>query len=70
MIINHPLLGPRDANEFIHLGDESMIDRPDGMAEHAAKNFHDIFLLDYLVCKDTNENSLQHFHPYHLLDQS
>ena len=27
MIINHPLLGPRDANEFIHLGDESMIDR-------------------------------------------
>jgi len=47
MIINHPLLGPRDGNEFIHLGDESMIDRPDGMDEHAAKNFY-----EYLYLRD------------------
>ena len=47
MIINHPLLGPRDANEFIHLGDDSMIDRPDAMDEHAAKNFR-----DYLYLRD------------------
>ena len=32
MIINHPLLGPRDANEFTYLGDESLINRPDGMS--------------------------------------
>ncbi|MEM1386881.1 MAG: sarcosine oxidase subunit delta [Pseudomonadota bacterium] len=30
MIINHPLLGPRDAGEFVYLGDASLIDRPDG----------------------------------------
>ena len=47
MIINHPLLGPRDASEFTHLGDESMIDRPDGMNEGAAEKF-----LDYLYLRD------------------
>ena len=31
MIINHPLLGPRDAAEFTVLGDASLIHRPDGM---------------------------------------
>ena len=45
MIINHPLLGPRDASEFTHLGDESMIDRPDGMNEGAAEKFHDYLYL-------------------------
>ena len=29
MIINHPLLGPRDAAEFYVLGDASLIKRPD-----------------------------------------
>ena len=29
MIINHPLLGPRDTAEFTYLGDASLIDRPD-----------------------------------------
>lgn len=28
MIINHPLLGPRDASEFTYLGDAEMIMRP------------------------------------------
>ena len=32
MIINHPLLGPRDAAEFVYKGDASLINRPDGMA--------------------------------------
>ncbi|CAD0183187.1 sarcosine oxidase, delta subunit family [Ruegeria sp. THAF57] len=41
MIINHPLLGPRDASEFTYLGDASLIDRPDGMAENAADAFYD-----------------------------
>lgn len=29
MIINHPLLGPRDSAEFTYLGDASLIHRPD-----------------------------------------
>ncbi len=31
MIINHPLLGPRNSSEFIYWGDASLMDRPDGM---------------------------------------
>ena len=41
MIINHPLLGPRDAAEFVYKGDASLIDRPDGMAEDIDESFHD-----------------------------
>ena len=29
MIINHPLLGPRDSAEFVYLGDAALINRPD-----------------------------------------
>ncbi|MCW2309288.1 sarcosine oxidase subunit delta [Rhodobium gokarnense] len=39
MIIPHPLLGPRDASEFVYLGDASLIDRPDPDAGIEA--FHD-----------------------------
>ena len=31
MIITHPILGPRDAQEFVYLGDASLIRRPDGL---------------------------------------
>ena len=41
MIINHPLLGPRDAAEFSYLGDARLIDRPDGMAENPLPAFVD-----------------------------
>ena len=41
MIINHPLLGPRDAAEFVYLGDAALIDRPDWQAEDAMQRFHD-----------------------------
>lgn len=47
MIIHHPLLGPCDAQEFTYLGDASLIDRPDGMAEGAEAVFH-----DYLYLRD------------------
>ncbi|MCE2739528.1 MAG: sarcosine oxidase subunit delta [Rhodobacter sp.] len=47
MIIPHPLLGPRDAQEFVYLGDASLIDRPDGLAVDAADRFH-----DYLYLRD------------------
>ena len=40
MIINHPLLGPRDAQEFTYLGDALLIDRPDWQAEDAAEQFY------------------------------
>jgi methylglutamate dehydrogenase subunit B len=41
MLINHPLLGPRDAAEFIYLGDASLIDRPDWQAPDAAQRFYE-----------------------------
>jgi sarcosine oxidase subunit delta len=40
MIITHPLLGPRDAAEFVYLGDAALIDRPDWQADAAAEAFH------------------------------
>lgn len=45
MIIDHPLLGPRDAAEFTYKGDAALIDRPDGMAEGADEAFHDYVYL-------------------------
>lgn len=41
MIINHPLLGPRDAAEFVYLGDASLIDRPDPDSKNAMRKFHE-----------------------------
>ena len=41
MLIPHPLLGLRDAQEFIHLGDAALLDRPDGLADGAARAFHE-----------------------------
>jgi heterotetrameric sarcosine oxidase delta subunit len=41
MIINHPLLGPRDSQEFTYLGDASLMHRPDAGASDAAEAFHD-----------------------------
>ena len=41
MIINHPLLGPRDSSEFVVLGDASLIDRPDWADADAAEKFYE-----------------------------
>jgi len=47
MIINHPLLGPRDATEFVYLGDASMIERPNGFGEDVAEAMYDyVYLRD------------------------
>jgi len=40
MIINHPILGPRDAQEFVYLGDAALLQRPDGMVADI-RTFHD-----------------------------
>ncbi|WP_420334654.1 sarcosine oxidase subunit delta [Roseibium sp.] len=45
MIIPHPLLGPRDAEEFVYLGDASLLDRPDWQEENADAAF---FTYQYL----------------------
>ena len=47
MISPHPLLGPRDAAEFVYLGDAALIDRPDWQAGDAEQRFH-----DYLYLRD------------------
>ncbi|SEK28087.1 sarcosine oxidase subunit delta [Roseovarius azorensis] len=47
MIINHPLLGPRDAQEFTYLGDAALIERPDWQAEDAHRQFY-----EYLYLRD------------------
>ena len=41
MIIEHPLLGPRDSQEFTYLGDASLLDRPDWQATDAAGEFYE-----------------------------
>ena len=47
MIINHPLLGPRDASEFVNLGDASLIDRPNRKSDTAAREFY-----EYIYVRD------------------
>ena len=41
MIIQHPLLGPRDSQEFTYLGDASLLHRPDASGDDAADKFFD-----------------------------
>jgi sarcosine oxidase subunit delta len=48
MIINHPLLGPRDSSEFVYMGDANLIERPDPDAETAAHDF-----VEYAYLRDT-----------------
>ena len=47
MIIDHPLLGPRDANEFVYLGDANLINRPNWTEKDADKYFY-----EYLYLRD------------------
>ncbi len=47
MIINHPLLGPRNSHEFTCYGDASLMARPDPDAENAAELFYEyVYLRD------------------------
>lgn len=41
MIINHPLLGPRDSAEFVYMGDAALIERPDWQSDSAEQEFYD-----------------------------
>ncbi|CUJ88282.1 sarcosine oxidase subunit delta [Shimia thalassica] len=47
MLIPHPLLGLRDAQEFTYLGDASLMDRPDPTLDNAETAFCDyVFMRD------------------------
>ncbi|MBU2937182.1 MULTISPECIES: sarcosine oxidase subunit delta [Pacificibacter] len=47
MLIPHPLLGLRDAQEFTYLGDANLLNRPDPTAPDAEAAFCDyVFLRD------------------------
>ena len=41
MIIDHPILGPRDSSEFTYMGDASLVDRPAPDAADAAQAFYE-----------------------------
>ena len=41
MIIDHPLLGPRDSAEFTYMGDARLINRPDPKSTDAPVAFFD-----------------------------
>lgn len=55
MIINHPLLGPRDAAEFVYLGDASLINRPTSSADDAADQFYEYLYLRVNIAGDMRE---------------
>ena len=40
MIIEHPLLGPREINEFVYVGDASLLNRPKWDSEDAVYKFY------------------------------
>ena len=50
MIINHPLLGPRDSSEFVYLGDAELINRPNWQGKEATD--------------DAIDSAIERFHEY------
>ena len=52
MIINHPLLGPRDSAEFTYMGDSKFIDRPDWQDPEALAQF-----IDYGYMRDNPDGA-------------
>jgi heterotetrameric sarcosine oxidase delta subunit len=55
MIINHPLLGPRDSAEFVYLGDAKLMNRPQWQGKDASQEKIDEALHrfhDYVYLRD------------------
>ena len=65
MLINHPLLGPRDISEFTILGDASLIERPDPKIKDTGTAFH-----DYLYLRDNPAGEHQELWFHEQGDQS
>ena len=56
MIINHPLLGPRDSEEFVYLGSTDLINRPTNWEEDAsAEDFYQYQYIRENVAGDHKE---------------
>ena len=49
MIIDHPLLGPRDISEFIYLGDSSLLNRPNWDAEESEHSFYKYYIYEKML---------------------
>lgn len=69
MIIDHPLLGPRDSSEFVYLGDAALMNRPtwrgkDANAEQTAASIQQYH--DYIHLRENNAGEHQelwyHYH--------
>ena len=41
MLIDHPLLGPRDSSEFIYMGDAKLMNRPNWQSKNIKSKFVD-----------------------------
>ncbi len=65
MLINHPLLGPRDISEFTILGDASLIERPDQKIKSTGTAFH-----EYLYLRDNPAGEHQELWFHEQGDQS
>jgi sarcosine oxidase subunit delta len=65
MLINHPLLGPRDISEFTILGDASLIERPDPKIKDTGTAFH-----EYLYLRDNPAGEHQELWFHEQGDQS
>ena len=65
MLINHPLLGPRDISEFTILGDASLIERPDPRIKDTGTAFH-----EYLYLRDNPAGEHQELWFHEQGDQS
>jgi heterotetrameric sarcosine oxidase delta subunit len=50
VIINHPLLGPRDSAEFVYLGDAELMNRPNWQGKEASN--------------DAIDSAIERFHEY------
>ena len=56
MIINHPLLGPRDSEEFVYLGSADLINRPTNWeSEVAAEDFYQYLYIRENIAGDNRE---------------
>jgi len=65
MLINHPLLGPRDISEFTILGDASLIERPDPKIKDTGTAFY-----EYLYLRDNPAGEHQELWFHEQGDQS
>ena len=45
MIIEHPLLGPRDIHEFVYVGDASLLNRPRWDSKDVEQKFYEYMYL-------------------------